>query len=232
MRKATVFLRLIGTAALFVLAAGSITLAQSMYEVTIHNLTRGQIITPPLVVVHNSSTSLFSVGQPASEELATLAEEGNPVPLMEAAMGMPGVHAAAVALGPGNPPVIPPGQSASVMVESSWKFRNLSVVGMLASSNDSFFAVSGVRVPLPPHFFYTEPRSKTVNAPAYDAGSEANSESCEFVPGPPCGSHVHDPAEEEGFIHISNGIRGTGDLDAAAADWRNPVARVTITRID
>ena len=212
--------------------ASTVALAQTTYEVTIHNLTRGQLITPPLVVVHDSSTSLFSVGQPASMELATLAEEGNPVPLMEAAMAMEGVHDVGVALGPGDPPVIPPGQSASVMVESTHGYRHVSVVGMLATTNDSFFAVSGVQGPLPRSLFYVTTSSKTLNAPAYDAGSEANSESCDYIPGPPCGSHVHDDAEAEGFIHISNGIQGVGDVSAADSDWRNPVARVTITRVD
>lgn len=214
------------------LASGAIGLAQDTYRVTVHNLTRGQLITPPLVVVHDSSTSLFSVGQPASAELATLAEEGNPMPLMEAAMGMEGVFDTGVAFGPGDPPVIPPGQSASVMVESASKYRSLSVVGMLATTNDSFFAVSGVKVPSGATLYRFLPRSITLNASAYDAGSEANSESCEFIPGPPCGNHAHDPAEAEGFVYISNGVRGTGDIDDAEGDWRNPVARVTITLVD
>lgn len=214
------------------LASGATGLAQDTFQVTIQNLTRGQLITPPLVVVHDGSTSLFSVGQPASAELATLAEEGNPTPLMEAAMGMEGVFDAAVAFGPGDPPVIPPGQSASVMVEGTFKYRWLSVVGMLATTNDSFFAVSGVQLPARLALYFLGPRSMTLNAPAYDAGSEANSESCDYIPGPPCGNHVHDPAEPEGFVHISNGIQGIGDINAAAGDWRNPVARVTITRVD
>ena len=217
---------------LLALASGATGLAQETYKVTVHNLTRGQLITPPLVVVHDSSTSLFSVGQPASAELATLAEEGNPVPLLEATMGMDGVFDTAVAFGPGDPPVIPPGQSASVTVESTYGYRLLSVVGMLATTNDTFFAASGVQIPPRVTLFQPPPRSVTVNAPAYDAGSEANSESCEFIPGPPCGNHAHDPAEAEGFIYISNGVRGTGDIDAVEGDWRNPVARVTITRVD
>lgn len=214
------------------LASGATGLAQDTFQVTVHNLTGSQLITPPLVVVHDSSTSLFTVGQPASAELATLAEEGNPLPLMEAAMGMEGVFETGVAFGPGDPPVIPPGQSASVMVEATPKYKWLSVVGMLATTNDSFFAVSRVQLPVRLAFYTLGPRSLTVSAPAYDAGSEANSESCDFIPGPPCGNHVHDPAEAEGFIHISNGVHGIGDVNAADADWRNPVARVTITRVD
>ncbi len=76
------------------------------------------------------------------------------MPLMEAAMGMMGVYDADVALGPGDPPVIPPGHSASVMVESGPGYRSISVVGMLATTNDSFFAVSGVQVPAPAFLFF------------------------------------------------------------------------------
>lgn len=61
------------------LASGATGLAQDTFQVTVHNLTGSQLITPPLVVVHDSSTSPFTVGQPASAELATLAEEGDPM---------------------------------------------------------------------------------------------------------------------------------------------------------
>ena len=51
--------------------------AQTTYEVTIHNLTQNQVITPPVVVSHSGAMSLFTVGQPVIPELATLAEEGD-----------------------------------------------------------------------------------------------------------------------------------------------------------
>jgi len=37
----------------------------------------------------------------------------------------------------------------------------------------------------------------------------------------------------EGYIHIHAGIHGagTGTLDPATYDWRNPVVEITITRI-
>ena len=40
------------------------------YEVTITNLTRGQIFSPPIVIAHDSKHSLFTLGDPASDELA------------------------------------------------------------------------------------------------------------------------------------------------------------------
>ena len=38
------------------------------------------------------------------------------------------------------------------------------------------------------------------------------------------------PAEAEGFVYVHPGIHGGdgSDLDAAARDWRNPVARLSI----
>jgi hypothetical protein len=86
-------------------------------------------------------------------------------------------------------------------------------------------------VPLP-SFGTEEHRS-----PAYDAGSERNDELCASIPGPDffeCGgpgggSQVE--GGEEGFVHVHSGIHGVGDLVPAERDWRNPVARISITRI-
>ena len=50
----------------------------------ITNVTRGQQFTPILAATHTPSVSLFQLGQPASSELATLAEEGNVAPLTAA----------------------------------------------------------------------------------------------------------------------------------------------------
>ena len=68
---------------------------------------------------------------------------------------------------------------------------------------------------------------------AYDAGSEANDQLCRNIPGPVCGGEgVSEPDEgDEGFVHISNGfhnLRGNA-LKPQDYDWRNPVARVTVT---
>jgi hypothetical protein len=46
------------------------------YEVTVTNVTRDQQFTPLLVVAHHPRVRLFELGQPASSELETLAEEG------------------------------------------------------------------------------------------------------------------------------------------------------------
>jgi hypothetical protein len=74
--------------------------------------------------------------------------------------------------------------------------------------------------------------SVTVETAGYDAGTEANSEDCAFIPGPPCGDFNHNPAAPEGYVHVHAGIHiGGGGLTPTMHDWRNPVAQVEIRRI-
>ena len=73
---------------------------------------------------------------------------------------------------------------------------------------------------------------RTFYANGYDAGSEMNDELCVNIPGPRCGGDGEFKAlSGEGYVHISPGIQGIGDLSSAVYDWRNPVAVVTIQRI-
>ena len=46
------------------------------YKITITNLTRGQVFSPPIVISHDRSFRLFTLGDMASAGLALLAEEG------------------------------------------------------------------------------------------------------------------------------------------------------------
>ena len=65
----------------------------------------------------------------------------------------------------------------------------------------------------------------------------ANTESCDDIPGPPCGN-INRVGGGEGYVSIHNGIHGTAggvetsDLSPANPDWRNPVAYVTIKQVD
>ena len=188
---------------------------QRDYEVTITNLTRGQVITPPVVISHSNSFQLFTPGMPSIPELSILAEDGDTAPLVVYLDTLGNVFESTASTTP-----LLPGESITLSIRSRGKYNNVSVVGMLASTNDAFFAVQGIM--LPKHV------ALTVEAPAYDAGSEANTESCDHIPGPPCGNHVRMTDGAEGYVHIHSGIHGIGDLDAAMNDWRNPVAEITV----
>ena len=192
----------------------------TLYQVTITNLTRGQVITPPVIYSHLEGFRLFSPGDPAIPELVALAEDGPTADLLALLETLPEVHDSTAATG-----VILPGESDVLEIYIKGKFNRVGAVGMLATSNDAFFGIQGVKAQIK--------EARTVDAIAYDAGSEANSESCTTIPGPPCGNpFVRDTADAEGFVHIHSGIHGIGDLDLSTNDWRNPVARIQIERVN
>ncbi len=193
------------------------------YEITITNLTKSQIFSPPLAVSHNESIRLFEAGQPAIPALYLMAEDGDNSGLVSLAGESDLIWDAASAGGP-----LLPGQSVTLEVGGQFGFDHVSVVGMLVITNDTFFAVNSLEVPAF-RFKAGFGGGVTVLADAYDAGSEANTESCDDIPGPPCGSGgVRVTGGAEGFIYISNGIHGIGDIAASEYDWRGPVARVQV----
>jgi len=197
--------------------------SREFYEITVTNLTSGQIFTPLLAVSHRSGVSLFTPGQVASSELATLAESGNTVPLERALRANRRVADTDTA-----PDVLGPGQSVTLTVRTRGRFNRVSLAGMLVPTNDALVAVNGVRGP-------NNRNDVRLRVPAYDAGSEENDELCANIPGPPflCnGVGESAPAAgDEGFVHIHRGIHGGGDLDEAVRDWRNPVADIVIRRV-
>jgi len=189
------------------------------FSVTITNLTRGQSFTPILVASHKAAVKLFTPGNPASPELAALAEGGNTVPLAMLLMGMGDVLDVADSGG-----LLLPGASVTVTVETKGKFNHVSVASMLIPTNDAFFALNGIKGA-------SGKKTVVVMASAWDAGSEPNDELCANIPGPVCDGVGGSPgAGGEGFVHIHAGIHGIGDLAGAERDWRNPVARITISR--
>ncbi len=194
-----------------------------LFEVTVTNITRGQVLSPPVVATHSARLEpLFVEGEPASSELAAIAEDAVNDGLIERLDADPAVKSVGVIKTEGGP--IPPGKSASIVIEADRMARFVSLVGMLVTTNDAFFALKGVEGPA----YGTE----TYFSPAYDAGTEENNEKCEFIPGPPCGkAGVRAVEGAEGYVHIHAGIHGEGDLVPAQHDWRNPVAEVTIRRV-
>lgn len=197
------------------------------YEVTVTNITRGagtdsgQILNGLVVATHNSDFDLFTLGQAASGELAALAEDADTSLLVPALSGNSNVKDVLEHVGG-----ILPGESASVKITADRQHRFLSLASMLVTTNDAFAGLNGVSLPA---------RSGEFFAVAYDAGSEANTESCEHIPGPPCGNggvRVTDGAE--GYVSVHSGIHGIGsplEILPEDRDWRNPVAWITIKRV-
>ena len=194
------------------------TISPQRYAVTITNVTAGQTFTPMLIVTHKPSIGLFELGEPASDELALVAESGDIGPLAALLGSLPqAVYDTADSGG-----LLFPGDSVTVYVDARGKFDRVSLVGMLIPTNDTFVAMDSV--PL-------SRKGRAVMVPAYDAGSEFNDENCANIPGPTCGGAGASPGSGEGYVHISNGIHGVGDLAPAVYDWRNPVAKITVKRV-
>ena len=190
------------------------------YEVTITNITAGQSFTPLIAATHTSDVSFFELGAAPSMDIADLAEGGDTSGLAATLDSMPEylMHTETTPM-----VLIGPGQSVTVTVMGNKEFDRLSVAGMLLPTNDTFVAVNSMAL---------SKKDSSGLALAYDAGSEANDELCVNIPGPPCHGSPFSPGLAEGYVHISRGISGEGDLPASDYDWRNPVAHVAIQRVD
>lgn len=207
--------------ALTVLGAALLTAtaaADSYYEVTVTNITKGMTFTPIMVATTKKGDQFLSLGSTASTEVETMAETGNLAPLQGSLDAYDISNSMFL-------PFLAPGESVTQLVATTGEYRNISIAAMLIPSNDTFFAVNGVRGP-------RGNKTMTFTVPAYDAGTELNDELCVSLPGPGCGG---DPGpvstNGEGYVYVSNGIRGVGDLDANMLDFNNPVAQITITRL-
>ncbi len=191
------------------------------FEVTITNLTRAQQFTPILVASHEEGVRLFDLGDAASAALVTLAETGMTDPLKTLLEDNPKVNEVET-LGP----LLEPGASRTITIKGGGKFKYVSVAAMLIPTNDGFFALNGVKG--------LTGETLTFRSPVYDAGSEVNDELCASIPGPFCSGSgdVGVPGSGEGYVHIHGGIHGIGSLIASEQDWRNPVAKITISRAE
>ena len=192
-----------------------------VHKVTITNITRGQTFTPVLVASHRAGITLFEAGAPANPEIEAMAESGNIGPLKDLLGHMRGVYDISDSGG-----LLFPGDSVTVTVRSKSGADRISLVGMLIPTNDSFVALNNVRAS-------RNHRPVIYEAPAYDAGTETNDELCASIPGPVCGGAALSPDDDgEGYVHISAGIFGSGDLpEVADRDWRNPVAEISVRRV-
>ena len=222
----SIFVILGGMVALLALLAGGVLSAdgrddEMMVEVSITNLTRGQILSPVFVARHDSNAgSLYALGQPASEPMAKMAEDADATDLLAEWDPESNGNVADTKVVNLNDGPIKPGETVTFKFNVDDGKSLVSFASMLVSTNDAFIGANG----------FDLSKSRTVYLNAYDSGSEANSEDCAYIPGPPCGNHAADPAESEGFVHVHAGVHGgsDSDLDPATHDWHNPTARLTV----
>jgi hypothetical protein len=203
-----------------------------VYEVTITNLSSGQLLSPPVIATHARDFSLFEIGAKASEGVWTVAEQGNPNVLAEQLRASPEVDTVSVADGPvhrvgGSGPA-----SMTVRVESHGADR-LSVAMMLGCTNDGFTGLSAVplsRSMLPATYYVG----------GYDAGTEMNTQVWTDMPDgcnalgpaghPADGMNARVLTDEPISMHPGI-VVGQGDLTEAHR-FDEPVVRITVQRIE
>lgn len=183
-----------------------------VYRVTVHNLTAGQPLSPPVAVTSRHAAPITS-GR-ASSGLEALAENGDNSLLARELRRRGATHVVAL-----DAP-IPPGERASFRIRARRGDR-LSLAAMLVCTNDGYVATSGHAL-----------RRGTFPLGAYDAGTEANAEAAEFLV-PPClgGHNLNDPIDTHMRIRHHGGILGGVDLDPDVHGWDGAPARITIRRV-
>lgn len=226
----TALFQVVATSALGLLLAGTAGAAGKpaahTYRVTIQNLMpmnstgMSQNLTPALVVVHDRSFDLFSVGQMASESVSDVAEDGITLTGTSAFANSPGVEAVSA-----EGSSIAPGASYSFDVQAKGPARLLSLVTMLGNTNDAFTGLDAIRL---------TGGTKTYRVLAYDAGSEMNDQLLASISGSCCSDVGRHGVAQSMPITFSTGIQAnTGDLTPAVWGWpvNQPVALITIEQV-
>lgn len=150
--------------------------APGSFQVTFYNRTMGQLMTPPVVALHDPSVHLFQVGQVASDAIQVIAEMGNNAPLVEFAGANPSVVSAAGVAGAAP---FGAGESVTLNLTTTEAGQVFSAVNMLICTNDGISGADSVALPAG-----NEP--VVINALPYDAGTRVNQDdSYSFFP-PPC----------------------------------------------
>ena len=139
-------------------------------DITLYNLAYAQPYSPFFIAVHNEDApDLFRVGSEATPGLALLAEMGDVADVKAMFDDSDDVDSTMVlenAIGPLG--------SATFTVEISCKYPYVSMASMAVNTNDCFVGINHMML-MP---------GMDVTGPGYDAGSEANNEDWDYIPGP------------------------------------------------
>jgi hypothetical protein len=195
----------------------------AQYEIAVENLSpatgpgASQPLSPPVLVTHKSPLRLFKLNSFASDELRYIAEDAVNTPMLNLLSQSNDVFDVVVG------GLILPGTSSTYTITAKRGYHKLSIVTMLVNTNDAFTGVDKLNLP--------KKGSQVYYLRAYDSGTEQNTESAAHIPGPCCGNAmVRVPTNER--IQYHEGIQGISDLDPQTYGWNEPVAKLTITRIN
>ncbi len=201
------------------------------YRVTLTNLTAAQPISPPLLVLHDGSYQLFEIGSTASTGFEIMAEGGDNSTLKNEADAASDVVSTIAGSAP-----IGPGASSAFTIDAavSQQTVGLSLAGMLVNTNDAVTGVATIDISS-----LSINESMVLNAIAYDAGTEANSEAAGTIPGPADGGEGFNAARDDisDQITMHSGVVTSDDGLATSVlgeqhRFLNPVLRIEVERIE
>ncbi len=200
------------------------------FAVTVTNLTNAQPLSPIAVIGHEAGFSVFAVGAPASQGLEELAEGGDNAALIAAATA----DAAVLDTTSGAAPIGPAGSETATIsiLDSDRADLLISVSSMLVNTNDAFAGLNGIAVGS-----MAVGDVMTLNAIAYDAGTEADTEMAIHIPGPAGGGEGFNAARDDQADHVAmhSGVVSQDD-GLASSDlseqnrFDNPVVLISIER--
>ena len=203
------------------------------YQVTITNLSAGQPFSSPAVVIHRDGWQAFTLGDAASVALEKLAESGDNGEFIALADADSSVLATESGTG-----IIAPGATANVSANATADSDNgllLTWLSMPVNTNDGLAGLRGIDLS-----DFSTGDSRTYLAITYDAGTEANSESADTVPGPAASglaegfNAARDDVRNEVYLHPGVVTQDDGlstSTLGGAQRWHNPIASVRIERV-
>ena len=188
-------------------------------EVTVRNVTDGQPLTPPVVIVHNGSLMNLPEDPEAIMGFAALAESGDPSAFAAAVDTYEGVKSATIMDVEGP---IPGGSEATVGSIVAVPGDFVSVISMLACTNDAVSYGTAVVSQDGGGFAMS-------SGGVYDAGTEANDETSATVPCLGGASAGLSAGLGEGMVAPHPGIEGKADLSKEMHRWDGPAMQIFVT---
>ena len=191
-------------------------------QVTVRNITAGQTITHPVVIVHTGLLTSLPEDAGTIDGLEILAESGVPSPFSTGVTVIPGVKSATVMARSGP---IQAGAEAAVEDIAAAPGDYISVIGMLACTNDAIaFGTAALSM-------YGSRLAMSSGA-VFDVGTENNDETSATVP---ClggeGVSGADTDDGEGSVALHPGIGGNASLGQNTHGWDGPAIQIVVTGV-
>ena len=200
------------------------------YAIRVSNLTANQPFSPVGLVLNTNGFHAWSDGQAASVALEQMAEGGDASVLVTEAAALSSNLGTVL----GSQPIGPGASDQFDLSVNNAADAKLSLFTMLVNTNDAFTGTNSVSLS-----DLAVGTSLVLNLPAYDAGTEANTESAGTMPGPADGGEGFNAIRDGLFDHVTihRGVLSQDDGLASSVlnqshRFDNPVMEVSITRTE